>query len=152
MALILETSERGTDRRLNLLLAASFLTAVIVIIGSLVAGPKILTSASTTNAIRRGNELTACRAGYRVELDDASSRLQAARARLDGLTNEGLEASVRRDSTALAGIVPKLAPARADVVEEAARLEQATDRYRELVELSRTDPAEFLAGCREESS
>lgn len=149
---MLQTSEPASDRRLNLLLGASVATALAIILIAVVAIPKILANASTTEAIQRGNELTACRAGFRVEVDDAAARLQSARARLDALTNEGLEATARNDDAALLDLVPLLAPARQDVTDGAARLERVTDRYRELVDLSRTGQDRFLRICRQEGT
>lgn len=144
----LSTSDPAADRRLNLLLAASIATALLMLVGGVIAVPKILSSASTTKAVARGNELTACRATARAEVDDAAARLQSARALLDTLTNQGLEAAARQDRAALRALVAELAPAREAVVAQAGQLDATTSHYKTVVALSRDDPTKFLNLCR----
>lgn len=144
---MLATTDPAADRRLNLLLGVSVLVAVGLLVFASVAIPNILSSASTTQAIRQGNELAACRAGFRSTIDDGTGRLHAARARLDRLTNEGLEALVLRDEGRIARIVRDLPPARDEVEARAADLESAHEHYGKLVELSRTNPEAFLELC-----
>jgi hypothetical protein len=148
---LLETSDPANDRRLNALVAVSMITAVVVLLGALVFGPKILSNASTSKALERSSELSGCRAGYRVKIDDAVAHLQASKARLDTLTNRGLEASVRDDVSDLAEIVPLLGPARDEVQQYADELEVATELYSDRVTLSREDPGDFLKLCRSEA-
>jgi hypothetical protein len=148
---LLETSPRANDRRLNALVVVSVFLAVAVVIGALVLGPKIRSTASTSKALERSSELAGCRAGYRVKIDDAVAHLQASKARLDTLTNRGLEASVREDVTELTAIIPLLAPARDEVERFAAELEDATDLYSVRLTLSREKPGDFLKLCRTEA-
>lgn len=136
------------DRRLNLLVAVSFLTALAIITFAIVSIPKILSSASTTEALDHQNEVSACRASYRTTLvDDPMATLQVARARLDERTNAGLEAVARGDDDSLAALLDNL-PALRDRVEQAAvALEDGTTAYRELVALSASDTEAFLVRC-----
>lgn len=145
------TSEPGNDRRLNVLLAVSVAVAVAMVVGAFIFGPRILRSASTSDAeaIQRGNELTACRAVFRVEVDDAVAHLTAAKADLDVLTNEGLEASARGDKAKLAGLIGQLEPARMRVERLAKEVDSTTDDYKRLVTLSRDDPDRFIDACHE---
>lgn len=145
---LLNTSSAASDRRLNLLLALSAIVAVCALIGAFVAIPKILSSADTTERIDRASAVQGCRALFRVEVDDANADLQASRAELDVLTNEGLEATARGDRAALAGIVGELMPAREAVTAAVVSLRATTDEYRRLVDLSREDEGAFLAECR----
>lgn len=142
--------ERAKDRRLNVLLVASLVTLVAVIVFALIAVPKILNNETATKAVSRSNELQACRAQFRVDVDDASSQLQQARARLDVLTNQGLASSVARDEAALLTAVTDSIAARDEVIATAAELDRVTDRYGELVALSRTGEDKFLDLCRQE--
>lgn len=150
---LLEASEEGKDRRLNLLVLASFVTAVALIAFGLVAVPRILESASTTRAIDQQSDVAACRAAYRTVLvDDPMSQLQVARARLDERTNEGLEAVATGDEVALAALLDTLPSLRANVERTAAALEDGTAHYRDLVALSAADVDAFLTECTSEET
>lgn len=149
--MLLETSREANDRRLNLLVLAAAIVAVAVLVLLSIAVPKILSSASTTKEIKQGNEITGCRAGYRAQVDDSSSRLQTSRARLDVATSEGLTAAVGDDDSALLAAIAKSGKARADVIADADDLARVTDRYAELVRLSRDHEENFLKLCRSES-
>lgn len=148
---MLRPSPHPSDRRLNVLLAVAAVVAAAVLVLLLIAVPKILSSATSTNEIKRGNDIAGCRAGYRAQVDDAASRLQTSRARLDVATSEGLAAAVGDDDAALVAAVSKSGKARADVISDAAALADVTDRYSDLVRLSRDHTDRFLHLCRTES-
>lgn len=147
---MLQTSESAKDRRLNILLVVASLTAVATIIFALVAGPKILSSASTTRKIDEANEVTSCRATFRIDVDDATTELQRARAGLDRNTSEGFEILVVAGDREHARQVLGSAPILRKAVEYAEdELVDVTDRYRRLIALSRTDTKTFLGICQD---
>lgn len=152
---LLHTSESGKDRRLNFLLAAAVLTAVAMLVFGVIATPKILSSASTTQALDENAEIGGCRAAYRTTLiDTPEADLLVAKARLDERTNAGLEALVRGDEEAVLALLdqsPTLAELRTELVLAAESVTSGVDAYLEVVELSQVDPAGFLVQCREES-
>lgn len=148
---LLDTSPEAQDRRINLLLIVAAITAVSVVVITAIGVPKILSNESATKAVARGNEITSCRASFRAAVDDASSKLQTARARLDVFTSEGLAATVADDTAALLQAVAGSSGARSDVTRTAADLEAVTGRYSDLVDLSRTNPEQFLTLCRQET-
>jgi hypothetical protein len=143
-------SPRGNDRRLNVLVGFAAFVALIVLVLLPILVPKMLSTASATTAIKSGNELTGCRAAYRAQVDDAASRLQTSRARLDVATSEGLTAVAADDATALVAAVAKSGKARAAVIADAENLSRTTDRYSDLIRLSRDHSSKFLEVCRKE--
>lgn len=137
------------DRRLNLLVLVSFATAAAVLLFAIITIPKIISSASTTEALDRQNEISACRAVYRTTLvDDPMATLQVARARLDERTNAGLEAVARGNDEQLDALLDNLPELRDEVEAAAVELEQGTAEYRRQVAMSSTDPDGFLVACR----
>lgn len=149
---LLKTSDVGYDRRLNILVAISATVAILMLIGGLIAVPKILATDQTTEQINQANTIQACRALFRVEVDDANADLQAARAELDVLTNQGFEAVVRRDQEAFQQVAPEYPQARATVTAAVAALRAATAEYKRQVKLSGSkdmgDKQAFLDACR----
>jgi hypothetical protein len=148
---LLDTSERNKDRRLNLLVLGSFLTAAALIVFAIVAIPKIVSSASTTAALDRNTAVAGCRAGYRTQLvDTPQARLLIAKAHVDARTNDGLEAIARGDDAHLTELLtetPTLADLRTELDAAAVAVQNGVDRYVRLVALSQTDQAAFLDGC-----
>lgn len=149
--MLLQTSRDAEDRRLNVLVIAAAIVAVAVLVLLSIAVPKILSSASATKQIKQGNDIAGCRAGYRAQVDDAASRLQTSRARLDVATSEGLTAVAGDDDAALLAAVSKSGLARAQVIADADNLATVTARYSDLVRSSRDHPERFLDTCRKDS-
>lgn len=141
------------DRRLNIILILSGVVLVGMLLFAIFAVPAILSTDSTTSAIAAGNDTQACRSSFRLTLvDEPMARILVAKADLDEQTNAGLEASVRGDDEALAMILASL-PALRDNLESAAQaLTAGIAEHHQLIDLSRTSPAQFLARCRETSS
>lgn len=134
-----------TDRRLNWLVAMSFLTATALILAAFLLVPRLLQGASTTEALDRQNRISTCRAIARTELvDDPQARLQVARARLDERTNEGLEAVARGDDDTLTALLDTFADLRGQVEAAAADVESGSEEYRNRVALSQSNPTLFL--------
>lgn len=136
-----------SDRRLNIMLGISLVIAATLVVIAFVAVPKVLSSSSTVEAVKDGNEQASCRAQFRGQVDDATANLTAAKAELDVLTNRGLEASARQDHDTLTALLPQLEPARQKTVDLAERLKVATNRYQDLLKMSRTDPDQFIVLC-----
>lgn len=148
---LLHTSPRAAERRLNFLVVIASAVALIVLVLLPIMVPKMLSTASATTAIKRGNEMNSCRASYRAQVDDASARLQTSRARLDVATSEGLTAIADHDDAAFRAAIAKSGEARSKVITDAQALSDTTDRYSDLVRESREHVATFLKLCRSEA-
>lgn len=134
----------NTDR---LIRVAQWAAIGVVVIAVLVLGQKLTTGVNIGARVEKANKISSCRAGYRVEVDDATSALNVARSGLDRLTNEGLESSVLGNQGKLLSLAFR-APKERDRVDQAEqRLKNVTKHYQQLVELSREDPDEFLRVC-----
>lgn len=104
---------------------------------------------SNTEASRRTDELNACRAEYRSDIDLARIGVErASDARLDAL-GQMLSAAVQLDATTLGQVRAQLAAAETAVDDELAVLQQAADAYQVANTLSRVDPEAFLNQCQE---
>lgn len=145
---LLETSPEGQDRRLNVLLGVATITALAVVVGSLIFGPKIITNASTTEAVKVSGEIASCRSRYFADSQQDLSHLQTARARLDVATSEGLTAVAADDDAGLFRAVTGSARYRNEVLETAAALASSTELYERMVKLSDERPDTFLNACR----
>lgn len=144
---LLAAPDKVKDRRLNLLLLASFITAIGLILFAVIAVPRIVENANTTDAIARGDAIAGCRSLFRVDVDDAGARLQVARALLDERTNEGLEAVAVGDDQRLGELVGQFGALRENVQVAAAAVEASTAEFRSLIDLSRQNPDAFLDEC-----
>jgi hypothetical protein len=151
---MLNTTPAAENRRLNLLVAASFITAVALIVFALVFGPKIVSSASTTAALDRNTHIAGCRASYRTSLvDTPQARLLIAKARVDERTNRGLEAIAEGDDNGLTSILagpPTLADLRQELDDAAQAVDDGVRRYVQLVAESQANPDRFLDRCSTE--
>ncbi len=144
---LLAAPPKTNDRRLNALLVAAVVTALGLGIFAVVAVPRILANASTTQALADSDRIGGCRASFRVDVDDASARLAVAKARLDEATNRGLEAVLRGDDAAALELADSLPGLRENVETSALRVEEVTDSYSAAVSLSRSDRDAFLELC-----
>jgi hypothetical protein len=136
------------DRRLNLVFAFVVLITVGLLVFAAIAVPSILTSANNTDSVKRGNDISACRAVARSTLDDLTGAVQNDRTEVELLTNVGLEASVKRDPVRLADVIAKSGPARDLLAADTKALSDATDKYVHLIKMSQQNPDGFLATCK----
>jgi len=131
-----------TDRALSVLLYASVAAAVLTLLVALYAVPLLRTSVSS-------NELAACRALARTEVDLSLAEAIGTKANLDAITNEGFEAAIRDDDVALAALLARGRERRADVYRSAQGLLDAAGQFRRTIQLSVDDPGRFVARCRD---
>lgn len=137
---------RSTRLATWLLIATAVLASGMMIL-AVVYGPDLLRGVSTSEAVKRSGDLAACRSTYAAAVEVATANLDDARGTVSLLTNEGLEAIATGDDERLALLVPKLAPARRLVEDRQAERAAVVDAFSNAVELSRTDPSEFLRQC-----
>lgn len=154
-------TERLDSPKVTTLIA--WLTAIVtvtILVIAVLYWPQVL---GRTGELQRNSDLAACRSQANVAVTQARTEFDVARAdrdtahtHLNLLVNEGLVAAVTGDDATFDRVVDELVAARAEVteaedrvVERTADLRAAGDRYRELVALSREDPAAFLEQCGE---
>lgn len=144
-------------RRRRLSVALLIVIAILAALGALYAS----NGASTARDVARGNDLQACRALFRLELDDADRAADAAdalaetaEAAVSDLFVEGLAAAISDDQPAVEAVIEASPGARTAAREARARAERArlavsdvSEVYADRVALSRTDPDRFLADC-----
>lgn len=130
------------DRALSVLLYASVAAAVLTLLVALYAVPLLRTSVSS-------NELAACRALARTEVDLSLAEAIGTKANLDALTNEGFEAVIREDNDALLPVLARARERRAEVYRSAQDLLDAAAEFRGSIQLSVDDPGRFVARCRD---
>lgn len=145
---MLGTSPEGQDRRLNVLVVTALVTAIAVVIVVVAGVPKILSNASTTEALRRSAEIESCRSRYFSDTQQELADLQRDRAFLDVATSAGLTAIASKDNPAFLRAVTDSTRYRVDVLESADRVSAAAETYDRMVALSDVDPDEFLTFCR----
>lgn len=117
--------------------------ALIAMVTMLVVSVKTL---NNTDAASRSDQLNACRAEYRADIDAATATRADANDVLSVLNADILAAAVNRDPS----VVPLIAKAkRASLTVEAAAqtARVANDAYAAAVTMSRTDPDGFLKTC-----
>jgi len=151
-----------TDRALNGVLAVVAVLTAGSVIMLMVALPAIFSSSNNSDQVRRGNELTTCRADFVSNVDEADGQLSAAKARLLiadsdqlSLLPEGLAAALQ-DPDSVGPILAEsiagqeaIEAAQADVLEKVDELFAAVEARREANRRSRVEPEEFLAECKE---
>lgn len=125
---------------------------LIVVIGmfllAFVALPTIL---DNTQASRRTDDLSSCRAGYVAEVYAANVELAATTADvLVGLAN-GLVAAVQGDDAATAAAVAEVNAATVANEQAKNQLKTASDNYSDAVAESQSDPNGFVDRCKESS-
>lgn len=96
-------------------------------------GPAVYSTRNNTDQVRRGNEMAACRSLLAYEVNTA-------KAELDILFAEGLQAVVAEDDAATAELAEQI-PGRAKAVRLALESQRVGN------ELSRDEPEAFLAQC-----
>lgn len=173
---LLDGPDATIDKRLNLLLGVVVAMTIAAIIITVIAVPRILSSASDTDAIERGDRIAGCRSLFNSKLvGDADTQLDLALARLEilqGHQNKAeddvqdantdlLQAAAFGDEAALVPIAAQfdylqtraellqVAVDRAaiDVLDRTDALEFGRSEYNALVELSNDDTDAFLAAC-----
>lgn len=117
---------------LRAVLVLAGITTAISLGNAMIGLPRILTSASNTEAVRSGTDLQGCRALY-------SSRVTTANSDAIVLVLEGL-------SDVAAKKPLRTVVERSDESQD--RITEATDAYRAAVKLSIADPARFLRECK----
>lgn len=128
----------------------AYVTLALVValgLGGLILAPAVFSARNNTDEVRRGNELAACRSEMRADIDDATAALEVANSQLVGMLPEGLAAAMNNPEQ-LQALLEQATAARADVDQAVADLVAANARYRESVELSTSNPDEFLERCR----
>lgn len=123
------------------------LVAVLLLgLGGLFVAPAVYSTRNSADEVRRSNELAACRSELRADIDDASTRLDAANAQLLGLLPAGIAAAMN-DTGQLAGLLDQAQAATEAQSIAIDELMAANSRYRAAAELSADDPEAFLAQC-----
>jgi hypothetical protein len=140
------TGERRDITLNGILIFVAVLTAGSLIM-LIIALPAIFSSRNNSDAVRRGNELAACRSEFNAEVASAQDAVEDARAERDNLVIYGLAATATGDDDALTQLVEQT-PAAVEAIERARAVKtQAVEAYAAAVRKSRDEPAEFLAEC-----
>ncbi len=154
------TADR-TDRALNGVLAVVAVLTAGSVIMLMVALPAIFSSSNNSDQVRRGNELTTCRADFVADVEDADGALSAAKARLLiadsdqlSLLPQGLAAALENPDE-IGPILDRsiggqeaIEAAQVDVLAAVESLFAANEARREANRRSREDPEGFLAECK----
>lgn len=123
------------------------LVAVLLLgLGGLFVAPAVYSARNSADEVRRSNELAACRSELRADIDDASTRLDAANAQLLGLLPAGIAAAMNNTDQ----LAPLLEQAQTATEAQSIAIDElmaANSRYRSAAELSADDPEAFLAQC-----
>lgn len=148
MSTVNSTRSGRVDKRLNILLIVTTAVTILTLCLLVITTPRIFSSASNSEEVKKGNEIAACRSHWRSYVDDAIGDVLAKKTELDVLTNEGLEASVSGDRAALLENTLKAPEKRDAVILAVNNLTTAIDDYRIAIEKSIDDPQAFVAECR----
>lgn len=119
------------DRRVNAILVGVAVLVIGVALFALVAIPTIQQNSSSTEAVRSGTDLQACRSVAFTSVTDASTELQIAEGSLV--------------ATLVAKADPQVAVAALQAAISAAK--KSTETYKAAVEKSQSDPRGFAADC-----
>lgn len=131
----------------TLVIAWATLVAVLGIgFIAIVTIPKIL---DNTDASRRTDQLTSCRATYRADIDAASTAVLAAHGDELDAVGAAAVAAIRQDPTTLALVASRIETTTEARKEAIASLLTASDAYDSAVQRSREDPDKFLADCED---
>ena len=114
---------------------------------TLVIVPAAFNASSNTEAQRRSDRITGCRAEANSEVTDANTEARRAELANEVLTNRFIEVVSTRDVASLEDVLPKLEPSRRRLKAADAALDAANRNYQRAVRLSQTDPDEFLEQC-----
>lgn len=123
-----------------------WLPAVGVALALLIV-PAAYNASSNTEAQRRSDSITGCRAEANSEVTDANTEARRAELANEVLTNRFIEVVATRNPTSLSEVLPKLPPSRARLEAADAALDAANQNYQEAVRLSQEDPERFLDLC-----
>lgn len=128
-----------TKRRTDAALDGILVVVAVLVLGSavmlVVALPRIFDTSSNTDAVLQGNEMAACRSLLAYDVNTA-------KAELDILFAEGLNAAVADDDATVADLA-------AQIPERAAAVRSALSAQRDGNTLSRDEPEQFLQQCEE---
>lgn len=161
---ILEAPDPVVDRRINLLVVVSVLVMLFMVTVTTISLVRNWGVPDNTGAIERSADIQGCRSLLNSQtvgesdtaLNVADKQLSRARAELDLVETDLLEAAAFGDQEALAGIAELFDQRQGDVVDAIERQEaaerahlDARREYNDLVRLSNDDPDEFLRVCVE---
>lgn len=134
------------DQRINALLVA---VAVVTLGVVLLILPTVTVSADNIQAQTRSDQITACRAAFRAEIDQAREQLYIATAESDDVIRRGLAAVAAGDDDLLADLVLEGIEVDQDIRAAITRLSLANEAYARAVDRSvGADQEAFLDDCR----
>lgn len=141
------TSERTKDRGLVLVVILSLVVAVCMVALTIAGVAQTIRTTDDTTSIRLGNDIAACRAQYRLAVDDADASVSAAQADLLVVATKVQRADLTGDVGTAAAAAASLPSAQEEVAAALAKLTLAVETYAAALDLSQNDPAAFLASC-----
>jgi hypothetical protein len=147
-----------TDRRIRVL---TVLGVICVMLGLGILAPIIVGSASnakaaskaaaaasrSASALVQSESISGCRSTFAAKVQDARTDLDIARALLELIQSDGLDAAVHSDRARLDSDAARAIPARDAVLDKIRTLAKVTDDYTKATELSVSDRTAFLREC-----
>ncbi len=124
-----------------------WVTVALVFSTLLLAVLFIPTIASNTEASQRTDEIAGCRATYRAKIDDANFAVSLAVGEAQSGLSDAVVLSIRDDPKSLSDVAAAIEVAEVHKDDAYLRLKIANDAYVDAVELSRSNPDEFLRRC-----
>lgn len=136
----------GTNGASKFISRATFAGVLTTLILAAILIPKIL---DNTDASRRTDDLTSCRATYRADIDHAMTVVLTTHGDELDAVGAAAVAAIRQDPTTLALVAAQIETATTARQAAIGALLDASDAYDAAVRRSREDPDKFLADCED---